>query len=109
MATLEDFQKLELRVGKIVDVKDAETKKPMYILKVDFGEMGVKQAIAGIKPYYSKEELLGEKFVFAFNLEPKMIANIMSECMILAASNEAREKVVILKPEKDIEIGSRVS
>ena len=95
MATIEDFQKLELRVGKIVDVQDAETKKPMYVLKVDFGDIGVRQ--------------MGKKFVFVFNLEPKMIANTMSEGMILAASNETKEKVVLLQPEKDIEIGARVS
>ena len=109
MATIEDFQKLELRVGKIVDVQDAETKKPMYVLKVDFGDIGVRQIIAGVKPYYAKEEIMGKKFVFVFNLEPKMIANTMSEGMILAASNETKEKVVLLQPEKDIEIGARVS
>ena len=109
MATLEDFQRLDMRVGKIIDVQDAETKKPMYVLKIDFGELGIKQAIAGIKPFYSKEELLNKKFVFVVNLEPKKIANILSECMILAASNDDKESVVILQPEKDIEIGSKVS
>jgi len=107
MATLEDFQKLDIRVGKVIEVKDAETKKPMYVLKVDFGELGIKQAIAGIKPYYAKEEILNKKFVFVFNLEPKNIANVLSECMILAATRD--DKVVILQPEKDIEIGSKVS
>jgi len=109
MATLEDFQKLDIRVGKIIDIKDAETRKPMYVLKIDFGEIGIKQAIAGIKPFYSKEELLNKKFAFVVNLEPKKIANILSECMILAATCNDKEKVVILQPEKDIEIGSKVS
>jgi export-related chaperone CsaA len=107
MATLEDFQKIEIRVGKVIEVKDAETRKPMYVLKVDFGELGIKQAIAGIKPFYTKEEILNNKFVFIFNLEPKKIANIMSECMILAATKD--DKVVVLQPEKDIEVGSRIS
>jgi export-related chaperone CsaA len=107
MTTLEDFQKIDIRIGKVIDVQDAETRKPMYILKVDFGELGIKQAIAGIKPYYSKEEILNKKFVFVFNLEPKKIANVLSECMILAATQN--DKVVVLQPEKDIEIGSRVS
>jgi export-related chaperone CsaA len=109
MATIEDFQKLDIRVGKIIDIQDAETRKPMYVLKVDFGELGIKQAIAGIKPYYTKEELLNKKFVFVVNLEPKKIANIMSECMILAASYNDKEEVVVLQPERDIEVGSRVS
>lgn len=109
MITLEDFQKLDMRVGRIVDVKDAETRKPMYVLKIDFGELGIKQAIAGIKPYYSKEELSNKKFVFVVNLEPKKIANILSECMILAASFSDKERVVVLQPERDIEIGAKVS
>lgn len=109
MATLEDFQKLDIRVGRIIEVNDAETRKPMYVLKVDFGELCVKQAIAGIKPYYTKEELLNKKFVFVFNLEPKKIANILSECMILAATCNDKDEVVILQPERDIEIGSKVS
>jgi len=107
MATLEDFQKIDIKVGKVIDVQDAETRKPMYVLKVDFGELGIKQAIAGIKPFYTKEEILNKKFVFIFNLEPKKIANIMSECMILAATKD--DKVVVLQPEKDIEVGSRIS
>jgi len=107
MATLEDFQKIDIRVGKVIEVKDAETRKPMYLLKVDFGELGIKQAIAGIKPFYTKEEILNKKFVFAFNLEPKKIANILSECMILAATKD--DKVVVLKPERDIDTGSKVS
>ena len=107
MATIEDFQKLDIRVGKVIEVSDAETKKPMYVLKIDFGELGIKQAIAGIKPFYEKEEILNKKFAFVFNLEPKKIANTLSECMILAAVNE--DKVVVLQPEKDIEIGSKVS
>jgi len=107
MATIEDFQKIDIRVGKVIEVKDAETRKPMYVLKVDFGELGVKQAIAGIKPFYTKEEILNKKFIFVFNLEPKKIANILSECMILAATKD--DKVVVLQPDRDIEIGSRIS
>jgi len=107
MATIEDFQKLDIRVGKIIEVEDAETKKPMYKLKIDFGELGLKQAIAGIKPYYKKEELLNKKFIFVVNLEPKKIANVLSECMILAASID--DKIVVLEPEKDIEVGAKVS
>ena len=109
MLSIEDFAKIEMRVGKIIDVTDAETRKPMYVLKIDFGELGIKQAIAGIKPYYTKEELVNKKFVFVINLEPKKIGNVMSECMILAASYNDKEEVVVLQPEKDIEVGSKVS
>lgn len=107
MITINDFSKIEIRVGKITEVEDAETKKPMYKIKVDFGPLGVKQAIAGIKPFYNKEEILNKKFVFVVNLEPKKIGNALSECMILAATEG--DKVVILQPERDIEIGSKIS
>jgi tRNA-binding protein len=107
MISIDDFAKLDIRVGEIIEVEDAETKKPMYKIKVDFGPLGMKQAIAGINPYYKKEELLNKKFIFVFNLEPKKIGNILSECMILAATQG--DKVVVLQPERDIEIGTKVS
>jgi export-related chaperone CsaA len=107
MITINDFSLIDIRVGKIIEVEDAETKKPMYKIKIDFGSLGVKQAIAGIKPYYSKEELLNKKFVFVVNLEPKKIGNILSECMILAATEG--DKVVVLQPERDVEVGSKIS
>jgi len=107
MITINDFSLVDIRVGKIIEVEDAETKKPMYKIKVDFGSLGVKQAIAGIKPYYSKEELLDKKFIFVVNLEPKKIGNVLSECMILAATEG--DKVVVLQPERDVEVGSKIS
>ena len=107
MISIDDFAKLDIRVGEIIEVENAETKKPMYKIKVDFGPLGIKQAIAGIRPNYSKEELLNKKFIFVVNLEPKKIGNILSECMILAATQG--DKVVILQPERDIEIGSKIS
>ena len=107
MITINDFSKVDIRVGKIIEVEDAETKKPMYKIKIDFGSLGVKQAVVGIKPYYSREELLNKKFVFVVNLEPKKIGNILSECMILAATEG--DKVVVLQPERDIEVGSIIS
>jgi len=109
MILIDDFAKLDIRVGKIIEIEDTETKKPMYKIKVDFGSLGVKQAIAGIKPFYAKEELLNKKFIFVFNLEPKKIANVLSECMILAASDEKKDKVVVLQPERDIEVGAKIS
>jgi len=107
MITINDFSLIDIRVGKIIEVEDAETKKPMYKIKVDFGSLGVKQAVAGIKPYYSKEELLDKKFIFVVNLEPKKIGNVLSECMILAATEG--DKIIVLQPERDVEVGSKIS
>ena len=107
MITIDEFAKIDIRVGKIIEVEDAETRKPMYKIKIDFGPLGLKQAIAGIKPHYRKEEILNKKFIFVVNLEPKKIGNVLSECMILAATQG--DKVIILQPERDIEIGAKVS
>jgi methionyl-tRNA synthetase len=108
MIPIDDFFKVDIRVGMIVEVEDADTKKPMYKIKVDFGpDIGVRQAVAGIKPYYAKEELLNKKFVFVVNIEPKKIGSVLSECMILAASQN--DKVVILQPERDIDVGAKIS
>jgi len=107
MITINEFSLIDIRVGKVIEIEDAETKKPMYKIKVDFGSLGIKQAIAGIKPYYNKEELLNKKFIFVVNLEPKKIGNVLSECMILAASES--DKVVVLQPERDIEVGAKIS
>jgi len=110
MITIEDFQKVDIRVGRVIEVEDAETRKPMFKLKVDFGDFGIKQAIAGIKGYYEKEEILNKKFIFVVNLETKKIGNVLSECMILAAVQEVdgNEKIVLLELGKDIEVGTRV-
>jgi len=112
MISIQDFLKVDIRIGKVIEVKDHEkARNPMYILKVDFADLGVKQTVAGIKPWYKKEEILNKKFPFVINLEPKKIAGEASECMILAAVKMSadKEEVVVLKPEKDIEIGSKVS
>jgi len=108
MITFKEFQKIDIRIGKIVEVEDAETKKPMFKIKIDFGEIGVKQTIAGIKGFYTKEELLNKKVAALVNLEPKMMGSALSECMVLAAVLGDDEKVVLLEPDKDIEIGAKV-
>jgi len=108
MITFKEFQKIDIRIGKIVEVEDVETRKPMFEIKIDFGELGIKQTVAGIKGFYTKEELLNKKVAALVNLEPKMMGNTLSECMVLAAVLGDDEKVVLLEPDKDIEIGVRV-
>ena len=99
------FKKVELRIGKIIDVQEIPGSKNLYKLVVDFG--GEKrQAISGIRPFYKKEELLNKKFVFVTNLERKKFFGEESQCMILAA--EKNGKVVLIQPEKDIESGAKV-
>ncbi|MBI2547088.1 MAG: methionine--tRNA ligase subunit beta [Candidatus Aenigmarchaeota archaeon] len=102
----EDFKKLDIRVGEIKNVEDIEGSRNLVKLIVDFGGEE-RQAVAGIKNYYSKEELVGNKFIFILNLERRNLMGIESQCMILAADDE-KGNVVLLRPEKDIEAGAKI-
>lgn len=106
MATVDEFAQIDIRVGKIIEVNDVEARKPIYGLKVDLGELGIKNIAAGIKGRYTKEQLLGRKVVIVANLEPKNIAGFVSEGMILAAEDGAN--LSLLQPDNDILQGSRV-
>lgn len=105
-----EWQKLDLRVAKILKVEDIEGTDNLYKIEVDLGkELGKRIICAGIKKYYKKEELKNKKIILFTNLEPKIIRGIKSEGMLLAAVEEENNKVVLITPEKDIELGSRVS
>ncbi|MDO8508761.1 MAG: hypothetical protein Q7S27_03700 [Nanoarchaeota archaeon] len=101
-----DFEKLDLRVGKILSVEDHPKADKLYILKVDLGEESPRQILAGLKPFYKKDELLDKKAIFIANLEPRIIRGLESNGMILAAGIDT--KVVFLTTEKDIEVGSKI-
>ena len=104
-----DWEKLELRVGQILEVEDIEGADKLYKFTVDLGsEIGERTICAGIKEHYSKEELKGKKISVFVNLEPKKLRGIESQGMILAACTENESKVILVTPEKDIEVGSRI-
>jgi tRNA-binding protein len=109
MATFDDFERLEIRVGKIIDVKDfPEAKKPSYKLRIDFGKFGIKRSSAQITALYSKEELLGKQIVAVINFPPKKIADFISEVLVLGVIIK-KDKVVLLKPERDVELGDKIA
>jgi len=106
--TYDDFVKVQLKVGKIIDAEEIPNADKLYKLTVDLGEE--KRTIcAGIKEYYSKDELLNKKVIVVVNLAPRIMRGITSQGMLLAASNEEHSKVILISPEKDIEVGSKVS
>jgi tRNA-binding protein len=109
MATIQDFEKLEIRVGKIIDVKDfPETKKPAYKLRIDFGKFGIKNSSAQITALYSKEELLGKQIVAVINFPPKQIIDFISEVLVLGIIAKDN-KVVLLNPEREVELGDKIA
>jgi methionine--tRNA ligase beta chain len=103
-----DWEKLELKVGRIVGVEDIENADKLYKLEVDVGEGKLRSLVAGLKQHYTKEELKGKGCVVFCNLEPAVIRGIKSRGMILAAVDGKKDKVVLIGPEKDVETGSKI-
>ena len=86
--TFAEFQKIDLRIGKIVEATQVPESKKLIKILVDFGSEK-RQAVAGLLKYYKPEELVGKKCVFLLNLQRRMLAGIESQCMVLAAEDEA--------------------
>lgn len=104
----EDFTKVDLRVGTIIEVNDfQEARNPSYKLKIDFGDLGIKQSSAQITTLYKKEELLNRQVVAVVNFPIKQIANFFSECLVLGAMKD--KDVILLNPEDKVMNGSVVS
>ena len=105
--SVSDFSKVEMKVGRITSVEDIPAaRKPMYKLIVELGPGLTKQCVAGIKDRYTKEDLMGKTVVAVVNLQPKSVAGVISECMLLAAFNET--ELTLLVPERGISLGSTV-
>ncbi len=109
MISYEDFEKVDIRVGEIVKVKDfPEAKIPAYKLEIDFGpEIGVKKSSARITKHYSKEELLGKQVIGVVNFPPKQIGPFVSEVLTLGLPDENGD-VVLLMPTKKVPLGKRM-
>ena len=104
----EDFKKIDLRVGTIIEVKDfPEARQPAYQLTIDFGELGIKKSSAQITTLYSQDELYHRQIIAVVNFPKKQIAKFMSECLILGAVNE--KDVILLHPESKVKNGSTVN
>ena len=108
MITWQDFEKINIQTGQIVEVNDfPKARKPAYQLKIDFGSLGIKQSSAQITKHYTKEQLLGQQVVAVVNFPPKQIANFISECLVLGVYDENND-VILLKPERLIANGSKI-
>ena len=104
-----DWQKLDLRVAQIKQVEEIEGADKLYKITLDVGELGERTICAGIKEFYTKEELAGKKIIYFSNLKPRNMKGIESQGMLLAASSKDHSRVVLISPEADIEVGSRIS
>ena len=106
MVTLKDFEKLDLRIGEVLSVEEVPNSDKLYVLQVDIGGKQI-QLVAGLRKYYKASELKGKKIVVLANLEPAVIRGVTSEGMLLAAVDE--NSVVVLTPDRDIPVGSKVA
>ena len=103
-----DFEKVEMRAGTIIEVNDfPKARKPAFKLKIDFGELGIKNSSAQITKFYNKEDLLNRKVIAVVNFPPKQIADFISECLVLGVYDENKD-VILLAPERDVTNGMKV-
>ena len=108
MATLEDFEQLDLRVGRILDARDfPAARKPAYQLIIDFGPLGHRQSSAQLTAHYTPETLVGRLVIAVTNFPPRRIAGFKSEVLVLGLP-DADGNVVLLAPEREVPLGGRV-
>ncbi len=104
--SFKEFQKLDMRVGKVVEAEQIAGSRNLIKMIVDLG-VEKRRSVAGLLQYYKPEELVGKKFAFLLNLERRKFMGIESQCMILAAEDD-KGNVILIKPERDIKVGSRI-
>jgi tRNA-binding protein len=109
MITYEDFEKVDIRVGKIIKVEDfPEARKPAYKIQIDFGpEIGIKKSSARITRRYTKDELMGKLVLGVVNFPVKQIGPFLSESLTLGVPDENGD-VVLISPTKEVPIGGRM-
>jgi methionine--tRNA ligase beta chain len=104
--SFKEFQRLDMRVGKVVKAEQVAGSKNLIRMIVDFGDEK-RQSVAGLLQHYRPEELVDKKFAFLLNLERRKFMGVESQCMILAAEDDMGN-VILMKPESDIEVGSKI-
>ncbi|MBI2018843.1 tRNA-binding protein [Candidatus Daviesbacteria bacterium] len=109
MANIDDFLKLDIRVGKIIKVEDfPEARKPSYKLTIDFGlEIGTKRSSAQLVDLYTKEDLEGKLVLGVVNLEPRQIGPFVSEVLTIGVPDE-EHRCILVVPDKDAPLGAKL-
>lgn len=100
LISIDYFSKPDIRIGTIIEVSDHTNADKLYVLKVEFNSIPDRQIVAGIKKYYSKDELMGKQISIVVNLGPAVLRGVESQGMLLAAGDD--KNVVLLSPEKEI-------
>jgi len=105
----EDFAKIDMRVGTIIEVDDfPQARKPAFKLLIDFGEeIGIKKSSAQITVHYKKEDLQHKTVIAVVNFPPKQIGTFISECLVLGVYDQHND-VVLIQPDKDVRNGNKI-
>ena len=107
MATIDDFNALDIRVGTIIEAKVFDkAKRPAYKLKIDFGELGIKRSSAQITDLYSIDDLIGKQILAVVNFPPRQIADFMSEVLVLGTYS--KNGVILITPDKEASNGDKL-
>lgn len=101
-----DFKNVQLKVGMITAIDDHPNADKLFVMKVDIGEDEPRQLVAGLRPYYAKEQLLGKRIIVVANLEPALLRGQQSNGMLLAA--QSGDRVIVLTTDDEIEPGAGV-
>ena len=109
LISIDDFKKIELRVGEVLNAEKVEGADKLLRLEVDLGEEERRQLVAGIAPFYDPAELIGQQVIVVANLKPATIRGVESRGMLLAAGARGGETVAFLKPQKKMKPGEVVS
>lgn len=102
----DDFAKVDMRVGTVVSAEDIEGSEKLIKMEVDFGDLGKRQILAGIKSWYGPEDLVGKQLPFVINIEPRKMMGLESQGMILAA--DSNDGAVILLPDQTVINGTLI-
>jgi tRNA-binding protein len=104
----EDFAKVEIRVGKVIQVEPfTKARKPAYKLWIDFGDLGIKKSSAQITKLYQPEDIINQFILAVTNFPPRQIADFMSEVLVLGIVLDDGE-VALIQPDRDVPLGKRI-
>lgn len=107
LITIDDFKKVALRIGRVVECTEHANANKLLVLKVDLGNGEIRQIVSGIKTWYTPAQMVGKSVVVVANLQPAVLRGVESNGMLLATSSG--DQVIVVSPEKDAAPGSKVS
>lgn len=107
MITIEDFERVEMRAGTVLEASlNEKAKKPAYKLVIDFGILGIKSSSAQLTALYSAEQLVGMQVIAVVNFPPRQVAGVKSEVLVLGTNSQ--QGTVLLRPAEPVGNGDRV-